>query len=138
MDTPAQMTPLWSDQRISSFSGNASTAFEARHLFDAMRRVRDDYEAERQRLIAELAESQAYALQLERALGEAWEPVPDGRYELENSVGDRDIYLRLSEDGKRLWQWCDDPTISEEISLGSWGRDVRLCERRTSSSPTPI
>lgn len=54
--TPAQGTTLlWSDERISSFSGNAPTAWEARRMFDAMKRVRDEYEAERVRLIAEAA-----------------------------------------------------------------------------------
>jgi len=72
--TPAQGTPpLWSDDRISSFSGNAPTAWEARRMFDAMKRVRDSYEDDRQRLIAEadtlraeLAEAQRYIVQLER------------------------------------------------------------------------
>lgn len=36
--------PLWSDERINAYAWNASTAWEARHIYDAMRRVRDEYE----------------------------------------------------------------------------------------------
>lgn len=37
--------PLWSNERISQYAGNSPTAMEARRMFDAMVKVRDDYEA---------------------------------------------------------------------------------------------
>jgi len=47
MDANEAREPLWSDDRISSFSGNAPNGWEARRMYDAMKRVRDDYEADR-------------------------------------------------------------------------------------------
>ena len=60
-------------------------------------------------MVAELAEKQAYVLQLERALGEAWEPVPNN------------VTIVFPDTG---WPW-----VSET------GAEVRYCSR-TSSSPT--
>jgi hypothetical protein len=81
--TPAQVTPLWSDEALAALY--MPTEDEHGYLVHPsimfmLINVRASYEAERVRLIAELAESQRYALQLERALGEAWTPVPDGEY----------------------------------------------------------
>jgi len=87
-------------------------------------------DAERQRLIAELAESQAYALQLERALGEAWEPVPS-EYEIVEENGD---CLNI-EDGTIS---TSRPDTDAERYARFWFTlpdNIRLC-RRTSSSPT--
>lgn len=37
--------PLWSNERIAAFANNAPSAWEARRLYDAMCKIRDDYEA---------------------------------------------------------------------------------------------
>jgi hypothetical protein len=42
----SEHTPLWDNERIINFTNNASNVWEARHLYDAMVKVRDDYEAE--------------------------------------------------------------------------------------------
>ncbi len=44
MTTPTKLVPLWTDQRISDYAGNSPTAWEARRMYDAMRKVRDDYQ----------------------------------------------------------------------------------------------
>lgn len=71
-DTPAG--PLWDDERISWFADNASSAWEAKHLRDAMKRVRDE---ERAPLLARIDELQR---QLDTLRGERWVPVPNDTY----------------------------------------------------------
>ncbi len=81
---------------------------------------------------AELAESQAYALQLERALGEAWTPVPDGIYD---AGGGTTISIMSVENPNHLaivQRRKGNKTIGEiHLSVP----DFAIC-RRTSSSPT--
>jgi hypothetical protein len=77
-------------------------------------------------LKAELAESQAYALQLERALGEAWQPVPDGEVQ---DVSNCDDFI-VSLNGSKITTWQE-----RNGHYAILPPDIRLC-RRTSSSPT--
>lgn len=74
-------------------------------------------------------------------MSKQWIPVADGRYEWENSVGDRDIYLKISEGGQRLEQWDDDYDDREEIAFGSSGANYRLCQLlpvAPSGLPAPV
>lgn len=54
MDAPSgqgaeTVQPLWTDERISAYAGNCAAAWEAKRMYDAMKKVKDDYEALRQR-----------------------------------------------------------------------------------------
>ncbi len=131
-DTPAQgTTPRWSDTQVTKAAHhNSQHVSYYSSTLHALRQMRDDYETDRQRLIAELAESQAYVLRLERALGEAWQPVPDGEY----SGGNLKVHVlagryvmatkaQHDDNGREYWNGASLPD------------EYRLC-RRTSSSPT--
>lgn len=45
----------WTNEEISAFAANAPSAWEARRLYDAMRKVRDDLQLRTMELQAELA-----------------------------------------------------------------------------------
>lgn len=50
--------PLWSDDKINRFAWNSPTAWEAKRMSDAMRRVRNEMQARIDELEAQLAEAQ--------------------------------------------------------------------------------
>lgn len=86
-DEQAQQGPLWSDDRIDSYAWNAPTAWEAKRLGDAMRKVRDEYEQK----IAALQPAQ-------QGQGQGWDYEPEygsddwasrRGYELATMFGDR-------------------------------------------------
>ena len=92
---------------------------------DAMLAMGND---DRQRLIAELAKKQAYILQLERALGEAWTPVGDG-------------YIVPTVTDDEVWAYERDGKLGKAIVIRKdhFHGDIILADgyalcRRTSSS----
>jgi hypothetical protein len=72
---------LWDDERISVYSWNAPTAFEARRLYDAMRRVRDDYEHALYDLRNDVAIREKHVARLEAKLENARKWLPDSALE---------------------------------------------------------
>jgi hypothetical protein len=106
----SEHTPLWDNERIINFTNNASNVWEARHLYDAMVKVRDDYQAE-------LATLRARIEELEAQLAAAWVPVPDDVREAMNLLlisveyfaehGDFYKYGHMSQPSSIVRQWFD-------------------------------
>jgi hypothetical protein len=80
-----QHAQLWTDERISMFADNAPSAWEARRMYDAMRRIRDDYEAE-----------------LTRMRG-SFETVPDGPLCPWAELNNRTIFIKSIDLGGRMF-----------------------------------
>ncbi len=136
-DTPAQGTPplLWSEANVrdalSSYPMTLNGALQVNlanyeSAIAICNRIIGSYEADRQRLIAELAESQAYALTLERALGEAKAQLDvEMADELEIAMGrivelQRENNILFDKGAQRLMHIME----------------LEADQRRTSSSPT--
>jgi hypothetical protein len=124
----SEHTPLWDNERIINFTNNASNVWEARHLYDAMVKVRDDYQAELATLQAVHAsaigwweklvqERDARIAELEAQLAAAWEPLPDDVREAMNLLlisveyfaehGDFYKYGHMSQPSSIVRQWFD-------------------------------
>jgi len=157
-DTPAQGTPpLWSDERIGELTKSMLTQEPNHTPKGLVRRVtyamREDYEADRQRLIAEadqlraeLSEKQAYILTLERALGEATEldsPDGEGYWEFTGRIEGSSVekvqwlvMVRFAKLDKQYYAYrFGGMTIRANLMIGAWKRIYTSWERRTSSSP---
>jgi hypothetical protein len=127
----SEHTPLWDNERIINATNNASNVWEARHLYDAMVKVRDDYQAELATLRARIEEAtdantscaRYIAGQMERIeeleaqLAAAWEPVPDDVREAMNLLlisveyfaehGDFYKYGHMTQPASIVRQWFD-------------------------------
>lgn len=82
MTTPPTPTnaaePLWPDDRIAWFADNAATAWEARHIADAMKKVRNDMQLEIDRLSARIDELEAENRELSRMVSLEFEQAMKG------------------------------------------------------------
>jgi hypothetical protein len=127
----SEHTPLWDNERIINFTNNASNVWEARHLYDAMVKVRDDYQAELATLRARIEEAtdantscaryiagqMERIAELEAQLAAAWVPVPDDVREAMNLLlisveyfaehGDFYKYGHMSQPSSIVRQWFD-------------------------------
>lgn len=148
-------TPLlWPDERISMFSANCATAWEARAMFSGLRKVRDDYERELDALRSANATLKAahdgawdeveryhnLMLDMEQELVElrarvqemgAWQPLEDGVYGLikvDYDGTDIGIQIDKSGDPNNDYQWLSD-------SGTTLGKDIRLCRLAPASQP---
>lgn len=114
-DEQTTTEPLYTNEQIAWYADNSPTAWEAKHVHDAMVKVRDFYEAELAKVRAQLAEQ--------------WQPVEAGEYK--DLIG-RKIYIE--QDGERFGM--DTPYY--DCDTGEWSDlpcyvdmyDVRLCRRK--------
>lgn len=130
----AALTPLWDDKRIAAEAQEVYEYYESRAAergaVDITRRMRNEYETERQQLRAQLAaqnseliEAQKYILKLERAVSGAWQPVNDGEYPPGVTVDDAMLaILESDENSEQVWVATFLPD------------DLRLCRRQ--AAPT--
>lgn len=101
---------LWSNQRISDFANNAPSAWEARRLYDAMRRIRDDYEA---------------ALATQAQAASEWTPVENGTYHMDGPelIEVKDALIKL---------YADSTPAATYLPRG-----YALCRRVPHAQPAP-
>jgi hypothetical protein len=118
----SEHTPLWDNERIINFTNNASNVWEARHLYDAMVKVRDDYEAE-------LATLRARNEELEKQLAAAqeWIPIEPGLHFIE---GNNDTALLVSLDGSLLTIHATDDSMYHALSIQLSPKQYRLCRKQ--------
>jgi hypothetical protein len=118
----SEHTPLWDNERIINFTNNASNVWEARHLYDAMVKVRDDYEAE-------LATLRARNEELEKQLAAAqeWIPIEPGLHFIE---GNNDTALLVSLDGSLLTIHATDDSMHHALSIQLSPKQYRLCRKQ--------
>jgi hypothetical protein len=116
----SEHTPPWDNERIINATNNASNVWEARHLYDAMVKVRDDYEAELATLRARIAE-------LEAQLAAAWEPVDT----IELDWGYQIACIAEHSDGETTLQTTGysitDPDLQFSIRMP---KQYRICHRK--------
>jgi hypothetical protein len=139
----SEHTPLWDNERIINATNNASNVWEARHLYDAMVKVRDDYQAELATLRARIEEAtdantscaRYIAGQMERIeeleaqLAAAWEwiPIEPGLHFIE---GNNDTALLVSLDGSLLTIHATDDSMHHALSIQLSPKQYRLCRKQ--------
>jgi len=135
--------PLWNDYKFQdAFISRLVRALESQHngaeLVSSLREATIDqmaheYEMERVGLIVNIHQLKSEVVKLKGIIAEAgkteWIPISDSVDSWENSVGDDEIFLKISHNGQQIEQWTDKFPERSEINLGTRGTETKLCER---------
>lgn len=114
-DTVTTNKSLWTDEKIQAYAWNASTAWEARHLSETMKKVRDDCAQEIARLEAEVS----------RLRAEQWVPMPDDEYPMvENAELDGDFLYITGNTNMEVCTWVERPVQTIMLDLG-----MKICRK---------